>query len=94
MSLGNTAPSGTSGGYISKSLYTEHGIVFAVVSGSSSTYEADGGWFNNAINALAYFGGTLGHSWQCGPSCVNVNSASSASGWSIGAAPSCKPRAH
>ena len=94
VSLGNTAPSGTSGGYISKSLYTEHGIVFVVVSGSSSTYEADGGWFNNAINALAYFGGTLGASWRCGPSCVVVFSAPSLSGWDLGAAPSCKPRAH
>ena len=94
VSLGNTAPSGTSGGYISKSLYTEHGIVFVVVSGSSSTYEADGGWFNNAIITLAFVGGNLGHSWRCGPSCVNANNAPTLSGWDIGAAPSCKPRAH
>ena len=94
VSLGNTAPSGTSGGYISKSLYTEHGIVFVVVSGSSSTYEADGGWFNNAINTLTCVGGDLSNSWRCGPSSVIVRDAPSSSGWAFGAAPSCKPRAH
>ena len=86
--------SGTSGGYISKmELASDIGRIPTVVSGSETTYECDGGWFNNAIVAVALFGGNRSIGAGCGLSYWNVNSPATNVYTSLGASLSCKPPA-
>ena len=94
VTVANSTPSGTSGGYIKTMLFTALGMFPKSITGSSSTYYCDGGWFNNGINAFAYFGGHLGVSLLCGSRFVALNYAASGAGWNIGAALSSKPLAH
>lgn len=83
-------PTGTHGGYISRSEMKDVGRIPSVASGTSSTYQCDGLWFNNAITAVARVGGFCNHSVQCGSSCVNLSYPVSRASWSIGAALSCE----
>lgn len=85
------APSGTSGGYISKCTANEYGIFPHVFSGSSSTYECDGGWFNNGQVNYALVGGGCNHGLIVGAFASTLHNAPSLSDWSIGASLSCKP---
>lgn len=82
---------GSSSGYISACSCSEYGIIPKTVSGSGTTYYADGGWFNNsslcfllaggsAINAAA-FGGAFASSLHTAPS---------ASHWAHGGGLSCE----
>ena len=67
-------PSGTSGGYCSRmEMASDIGRIPTVASGSETTYECDGLWFNNTIVAVALFGGTRGVGSGCGLSFWNVN---------------------
>ena len=85
---------GTSGGYISKmELASDIGRIPTSVSGSETTYECDGCWFNNAIVAVALFGGSRGDGSKCGLSCWHVNSPATNVATYIGASLSCKPPA-
>lgn len=45
--------SGTSGGYISSGKMSEFGFIPKVISGSETTYYADGSWFNNSQHHIA-----------------------------------------
>ena len=49
-------PSGTSGGYISDSVVNEYGWFPKTASGSQTTYECDGLWFNNSQSNYAIVG--------------------------------------
>ena len=85
------APSGTSGGYISKCTANEYGIFPHVFSGSSSTYECDGGWFNNGQVNYALVGGSCGAGLVVGAFASSLNTVASCSVWDFGASLSCKP---
>lgn len=66
--------SGTSGGYTSKmELASDIGRLPTVVSGSETTYECDGCYFNNEITAVALFGGSRSDGSRCGLSFWHVN---------------------
>lgn len=84
-------PSGTSGGYISKMEMTEGGRIPAVASGSETTFECDGFWFNNAQVDIALFGGGRGHGTQCGLSCWGLSNLATYVYTALGASLSCKP---
>lgn len=86
-------PTGTSGGYI-KTMKTEaFGRLPVDASGSSSTFEADGLWFNNSQVNYAFFGGDWGDGLMVGPFGANMARAASYSHANRGAALSCKPLA-
>lgn len=86
-------PTGTSGGYI-KTMKTEaFGRLPVDASGSSSTFEADGLWFNNSQVNYAFFGGPWNFGLLVGPFCANLSHAVSLSYPPLGAALSCKPLA-
>lgn len=83
---------GTSGGYISKmEMVSDVGRIPTVVSGSETTYECDGCWFNTADIRVALFGGPCGAGSRCGLSCRLVNHLASYVSPSIVANLSCKP---
>ena len=84
--------SGTSGGYISKmELASDIGRIPTVVSGSETTYECDGCWFNNAIVAVALFGGYRSNGSRCGLSYWLVSHPATSVSTHIVAGLSCKP---
>ncbi len=85
ITIPNSTITGTSGGYIKKMLFTEYGMFESEVGGSSSTYFTDGGWFNNTINAFAFFGGPLDYGLRCGASFVHLDGVAGGVGWHIGA---------
>lgn len=86
-------PAGTSGGYI-KTMKTEvFGRLPVEASGSSSTYEADGLWFNNSQANYAFVGGRWSDGLLVGPFYAYLSYAASASSAVRGAALSCKPLA-
>ena len=62
-------------------------------SGSSSTYEADGMWYNNSQVNYAYVGGGWAHALMVGPFSADLYYTASASSSHRGAALSCKPLA-
>lgn len=83
---------GTTEGCISKmELASDIGRIPTDVSGSETTYECDGCWFNNEIVAVALFGGTRGHKMRCGLSCWRVSSLATYTHTTIVASLSCKP---
>lgn len=85
-------PSGTSGGYCSRmEMTSDIGRIPTVASGSETTYECDGLWFNNTIVAVALFGGGRGNGSRCGLSCWNVNNPATHVDTYFVASLSCKP---
>ena len=62
-------------------------------SGSSSTYEADGMWYNNSQVNYAFVGGSWADGLMVGPFCADLSDAASDSHSNRGAALSCKPLA-
>ena len=62
-------------------------------SGSSSTYEADGMWYNNSQVNYAYVGGAWTNGLMVGPFAAPLYAAASYSSSYYGAALSCKPLA-
>ena len=89
----SVALSGTSGGYISENKFTEDGMFPQVMSGSSSTYDCDGCYFDNTSNRFALFGGSSTAGARVGAFYVYLNAAVSVASWYVGAALSCKPLA-
>lgn len=67
------------------------GRIPTVASGSETTYECDGLWFNNTIVAVALFGGSRGYGSECGLSFWNVNDPATSVDTDIVASLSCKP---
>lgn len=86
-------PAGSSGGYISSMKTEAFGRLPVNASGSSSTYEADGMWYNNSQVNYAYVGGTWDDDLMVGPFCAYLGDAASNSYSTTGAALSCKPLA-
>ena len=85
-------PSGTSGGYCSRmAMASDIGRIPTVASGSETTYECDGLWFNPAIVAVALFGGARGNGSKCGLSCWSVNNPATHVDTNVVASLSCKP---
>ena len=93
VSIPNSTPSGTSGGYVSKMLTNENGLIPVIVSGSASTYYCDGLWFNNSIVDYAFMGGASGSNARVGALCSRLDIVSSKTDWAFGASLSCKPLA-
>lgn len=85
-------PSGTSGGYCSRmEMTSDIGRIPTVASGSETTYECDGLWFNNTIVAVALFGGDRGSGSRCGLSCWAVSNPATSVRTYVVASLSCKP---
>lgn len=85
-------PSGTSGGYCSRmEMASDIGRIPTVASGSETTYECDGLWFNNTIVAVALFGGSRGDGSGCGLSCWSVYNPATSVYTNVVASLSCKP---
>lgn len=91
--IANATPAGSSGGYISSMKTEAFGRLPVTVSGSSSTYEADGMYFYNDNIYYAFVGGGWDGALVVGPFCVALNVAASYSYSRFGAALSCKPLA-
>lgn len=81
---------GTSGGYISAMTYTSTAIVPKTVSGSDTTYYADGCWFSSGT-MYAWVGGYWGSSPLVGAFYVDLDDSVSHADTNLGAALSCKP---
>lgn len=93
ISVSGATPSGTSGGYISSMKTEAYGRIPVTASGSSSTYEADGLYYNNSGTMYAIVGGAWNHDLLCGPFYADLDNAASYSYSRYGAALSCKPLA-
>lgn len=93
ISVSDATPSGTSGGYISSMKTKAYGRLPVTASGSSSTYEADGMWYNNSQTDYACVGGGWGYGLMVGPFCADLDDTASYSYSHRGAALSCKPLA-
>lgn len=93
LTIGNATPSGTSGGYISRMLFSLYGIMPVFAGGSASTYYTDGLWFNNGQNNYALVGGGSADGLLVGALSSNLYDAASRASWRIGASISCKPLA-
>ena len=91
--VSGATPSGTSGGYISSMKTEGFGRIPVTASGSSSTFEADGLWYNNSGTMYAVVGGTWDDGLHCGPFCAHLSFTPSVSYSYYGAALSCKPLA-
>ena len=93
IAIGNSTPSGTSGGYISKMIVSNNCLIPTIASGSATTYYCDGLWFNNSQVDYALVGGYSSSTSHVGALSSALHAASSFAAWSIGAALSCKPLA-
>lgn len=93
ISVASATPSGTSGGYISSMKTEAYGRLPVTASGSSSTYEADGLWYNNSQVDYAFVGGYWNIDLLVGPFSAALYLAASFSYSNFGAALSCKPLA-
>lgn len=89
--VSGATPSGTSGGYISSMKTEGFGRIPVTASGSSSTFEADGLYYNNSGTMYAFVGGYWNVDLLCGPFYAYLSATPSYSSSSIGAALSCKP---
>ena len=81
-------PGGTSGGYISACVMTDHGLIPKTASGSETTHYPDVLWF--AKDCYAFVGGASDHRLLVGALALALNSIVSVAGWHIGAALSCE----
>ena len=91
--VSGATPSGSSGGYINSMKTEGFGRIPITASGSSSTFEADGLYYNNSGTMYAVVGGYWAYGLPCGPFCANLYNAPSHSSSAYGAALSCKPLA-
>ena len=91
--IGNSTPIGTDGGYVSKVLFNENGLIPTTVNGSQTIYYCDGLWFNNSQVDYAFVGGDYSGASLVGALCSNLYAAASYASNSLGAALSCKPLA-
>lgn len=87
----NSTTSGTSGGYTSKMLMTENGLIPVVASGSASTYYCDRLWFNNSQIRYPLVGGYSNLKSPLGVFYSTLSYSSSDAGWYFSVSLSCKP---
>ena len=83
--IGMAAPSGTSGGYISKMYFDKLGAYPSVMSGSSSTYFCDASWYNNSGTRYPLRGADSNGGAGCGAFACHASSEASRAGWYLGA---------
>ena len=93
ISIGGATPRGTSGGYISKMLITDNGLIPTIASGSATTYYCVGLWFNNSQVDYALVGGCNADISHVGALFSALSDACSSTNRLFGAALSCKPLA-
>ena len=94
ISIGSATPSGTNiGGYISKMLITDNGLIPTIATGSATTYYCDGIWFNNSQVDYALVGGPSNAGYSIGAFCSAIHAAVSDAYPIVAAALSCKPLA-
>ena len=84
--IANATPAGSSGGYISSMKTEAFGRLPVTASGSSSTYEADGMWYNNRQVDYACVGGRWDDDLMVGPFFAGLDIAASDSYSNRGAA--------
>ena len=93
ISIGGATPSGRSGGYISKMLITDSGLIPTITSGSATTYYCDGFWFNNSQVDYALAGGNASGLYLMGALTSTLHCTASYAIGHIAASISCKPLA-
>lgn len=93
ISIGGATPSGTSGGYISKMMITDNGLIPTISRGSATTYYCDGLWFNNSQVNYVSVGGRHDSDSLVGALYSVLSDVSSVANWGVGASISCKPLA-
>ncbi len=93
LTVADATPSGSTGGYISSMKTEAFGRLPVTASGSSSTYEADGMWFDNSGITYALVGGYWRSDLLTGPFYTDLTAEATMSCTAIGAALSCKPLA-
>ena len=93
ISIGNSTPSGTSGGYISKMTVTKNGLIPTTASGSATTYYCDGLWFDNSQVSYAIVGCRSHYTSCVGAFALNYTFQASYKSTSFNATLSCKPLA-
>lgn len=76
--------SGTNGGYIKTTSMTEYGMLPKDLSGSETTYECDGTYYDTTQSNFLLRGGRCGDAARCGFACWHVSDLFSASGWGVG----------
>lgn len=81
--------SGTSGGYISKTKMTEYGEFPIVASGSETTFQPDGCWWNTSQLNFLLWGAACINGLRVGAA-FSVDNPFSHSNWSLGPAPAYK----
>ena len=91
--IADATPAGTSGGYISNMKTEAFGRLPVIANGSSSTFEADGMWYDNGQVDYAVVGGRWDNDLVIGPFYVGLDDRASRSYINRGAALSCKPSA-
>lgn len=75
--IANSTPSGTTGGYISKTVTVPFGRFPVEASGSATTYECDSLEFNNQYSYPAYAQASIPSGYKCGPFAVTFANATS-----------------
>lgn len=90
IAIANSTPSGTSGGYISKMLITENGLIPVSANGSATTYYCDGLWFNDSEVGYAVVGVNSSGDSRAGALCSSLEASYSGAVWVFGASLSCK----
>lgn len=93
LTVEGATPVGTSGGYISEMKTKPYGRIPFQASGSATTEECDGLWFNNGQVDYAIVGGSWCHALLAGAFCALLAAAVSHTRPGIGAALSYKPLA-
>lgn len=89
----NGMTEGTSGGYISRMLYTPYGVLPKTVSGSSSTQYTDGSWFEKNQTDFSWVGGALDIGNKNGIFCTHMFYNYAYSNYFVNTSLSCKPPA-
>ncbi len=87
----SAAMSGNSGGYIQGMKTFVWGRIPNFIYGSSSTYEADGAWFDTSKVGYACTGGSRQQSLTVGPFCADLRNLATTKSNYIGTGISCKP---
>lgn len=93
ITVSGATPTGTSGGYISDTVDLKFGRIPYQASGSATTKEGDGLWFNNGQVDYAIVGGAWHDALLVGAFYASLALAASITATSLGAALSCKPLA-
>ena len=89
--IASSTPSGISGGFISTMKTETFGRFPTSGNGSSTTYEADGLYYDNSDTMYALCGGHWRNNLLCGPFYASLDKTPFSWDASIGAALSCKP---